>query len=640
MNNAELTINGIKKTVTPFGLTGLKINIEKETDQQFLRQKTSLTAQFSDADYQYLKSLQGTCCTPVFLSVGKDCGQVPAGVETELVKLKSDVSKIEWDFGSCTATIKDFKIVDTYVGVYKYWERKANMLNMPANVTIVHNYKKKESQRTIGGDVQYSHPVINNNRFRDFNPWVLFAIQQAFLGTEVASIIPDSVAQMSSFFTMPINICTGKPNLFPQLAVAQNSDVLYPTSTQPATGFKELQGYTGNQVTIQQSASINQDVAVSLKQLLESLKALFDVDWFIDSSTGKFRIEHSSYFSNGGTYGTPQVGIDLTLPKYDKDFKFYKGNYKYQYENIVGIEELIIPQNESVNNSNFAVPHPVPAFNPNITVIDQYYLQCNDFSFGNIKYENDCVTLDDKGQPAKNTKTCELFITHFEAFNVSDESIDKNKWCLVQRDTDYPGPGNVYSIVFTIPLRTRIPRAIVNGNLSATSLMVSFHRWNKYFDKAYMNYNQDAPRNTDVYRGTIYQMQSIKRTKLMADAVIDFCCEDTFDFTKLIKFRDGKMGTLLGGGLQLSNNSLTLKVLVDSDCIITNQYPDIIDITQCGNYGDFIKRVYMGIISIDTRAGASDGETNYQDRYQYDNYYANGNCGEYIVSEFNENLDE
>ena len=54
-----------------------------------------------------------------------------------------------------------------------------------------------------------------------------------------------------------------------------------------------------------------QKAPVTLREVLDMLRDCFRAYWFIDSA-GRFRIEHISYFMNGGSYGTNVIGLDLT----------------------------------------------------------------------------------------------------------------------------------------------------------------------------------------------------------------------------------------------------------------------------------------------------------------------------------------
>lgn len=71
---------------------------------------------------------------------------------------------------------------------------------------------------------------------------------------------------------------------------------------------------------------------ITFRAITEMLRDCFRCYWFLDSF-GRFRIEHISYFMNGGSYSeTPVVGIDLTTLKSrrsGKEWSFAKNQYKY-----------------------------------------------------------------------------------------------------------------------------------------------------------------------------------------------------------------------------------------------------------------------------------------------------------------------
>ena len=82
------------------------------------------------------------------------------------------------------------------------------------------------------------------------------------------------------------NYVTGVLNQLTNIVIHQTTDIKRPNATQQATNLN-----------------------VSLKELLEALQVLFDVQCFIDEN-GFFRIEHVSYFDE-------QVGIDISDSKYE-----------------------------------------------------------------------------------------------------------------------------------------------------------------------------------------------------------------------------------------------------------------------------------------------------------------------------------
>lgn len=68
---------------------------------------------------------------------------------------------------------------------------------------------------------------------------------------------------------------------------------------------------------------------ITFKQLMDMLKECFRCYWFIDEQN-RFRIEHISYFLNGFSYSSPQIGLDLTT-EHDK---FNKKTLIYRQEEI------------------------------------------------------------------------------------------------------------------------------------------------------------------------------------------------------------------------------------------------------------------------------------------------------------------
>lgn len=75
-----------------------------------------------------------------------------------------------------------------------------------------------------------------------------------------------------------------------------------------------------------------QKAPITLKDVLDMLRKACGLYWFIDNSN-RLRIEHISWFKNGGTYsGSPSVGINLTTmenPRNGKMWSFGTSEYKY-----------------------------------------------------------------------------------------------------------------------------------------------------------------------------------------------------------------------------------------------------------------------------------------------------------------------
>ena len=93
-----------------------------------------------------------------------------------------------------------------------------------------------------------------------------------------------------------------------------------------------------------------QKAKISLKRLLDALKKLFNVYWYIEG--GNFHIEHKAYFEHGGTYGgsSPIVGLDLgtyfqTLV--DKPWSFGQSEFSVDKDRLWSKIEYSWPENSS-----------------------------------------------------------------------------------------------------------------------------------------------------------------------------------------------------------------------------------------------------------------------------------------------------
>lgn len=77
---------------------------------------------------------------------------------------------------------------------------------------------------------------------------------------------------------------------------------------------------------------------IKLKEILDMLKAVYKCYWFIDSDN-KLRIEHISWFMNGGTYSTPSpvISYDLTTLKNTRNglaWAYDKNKYTFDKPNM------------------------------------------------------------------------------------------------------------------------------------------------------------------------------------------------------------------------------------------------------------------------------------------------------------------
>lgn len=79
-----------------------------------------------------------------------------------------------------------------------------------------------------------------------------------------------------------------------------------------------------------------QKAVTTLREVMNMLATTFQCYWYVDN--GKLKIEHISFFKNGGSYtGTPLVGQDLTAEIYTRNGKawaFSTSQYSYEKEDM------------------------------------------------------------------------------------------------------------------------------------------------------------------------------------------------------------------------------------------------------------------------------------------------------------------
>lgn len=101
-----------------------------------------------------------------------------------------------------------------------------------------------------------------------------------------------------------------------QVYLTQKSNLLYSNHTQPASR-----------------------APITLRQLLDMLRDVFQCYWFIDSN-GRFRIEHIKFFRGGGSYsGTPVVGtnlVSLRESRSGKSLSYATAKWKYDTGDMEG----------------------------------------------------------------------------------------------------------------------------------------------------------------------------------------------------------------------------------------------------------------------------------------------------------------
>jgi hypothetical protein len=607
MSNYSVKIQDIVSPFNPVGLNGLKLVIDKKQGELFFRRKITGSLDFVAKDFKNILSLETECCKELSVIINQDCNP-----NTNFYLGSMKTQDIDWDFDLCSAKLSEIQQKDEYVGIFKYWERKVNMCSVQKSQAV------RYINRIEISDTQSNYNEVTNNRGVYFVDWVYFCIQQTFEGTEYENIIPTDRNTMSSFLNQAINPCTGKRNSLGFSVVYQATDFMF-SQSQSATGLLS-------------NGLINDDLAVSFKDLFEELRVLFDLYFFIDN--GKIRIEHLSYFENNSTYvpNNQAFSLDLSNQKFSKYLKDYKYSYKNVTEGYFGIEELKMTLNEAMFKSKNATIDPVSTnYGTEIYGTGYAFGRFTDFELGNIKFTASCVSNDEKGVVKKNIRNSSLFLTAIEPLRLADDSVDKNKWVLL----DCKKIGESVELNEIIESNCeRVVRRMANANFSATSIMRDFLRYNKPFSVGLMSYS-DKPSGL-IGKGYNREMYSLIKSKKLKKISIPFCCEDSFNPNLLVRLPNFTMAFCEKAEFQLSDSMLNLDLMQVSNCGNDVKFPIAQNEGDCPVRG-LILNVEQVEIQVDFQNICDDNGCYPEPIYAQATRttYADGECGSYIEDVIN-----
>lgn len=606
MSKYTVKIQGIESPFNPNGLNGLKLILDKKQDEIFFRQKVGGGLDFTGKDFANILPLEKECCKELNVTINEDCSG--DGILFE-GKIKSN--EIDWDFELCTAKLGQMNQGDDYLGVFKYWDKKVNMCAMVKTQTV------KYTNRIIVSDTVSNYTEVLNNRGVYFVDWIYYCIQKTFAGTEYEGITPVNRDTMSKFLFESFNACTGKRNSLAFAIIYQASDFMF-SQAQQATGF------------LSNSGLINEGISVNLKDLFESLKTTFDLCWYIDK--GKLRIEHLSFFQNNLSYdpNNQSFSLDLSSERFAKYVKDYKYNYKNVTDNYYGLEELKLTLNEATFKSKNCSPNPVNVNQgTEIFALGYNYGKFTDFEMGNIKFSAGCVPLDDKGEVKKNVRSNGMFLTALEPVRLADESVDKSKWVLL--DCKKIGESTTINEI-VVASCDRIIRKLSNGNLSATSIMRDFLRYDKPFSIGLMSYSE-TPSGL-IGRGLNREMFSLIKSKKLKKISIPYCCTDmAFNPNLLVKLPDGTKAFCERADFQLSDSMLGLELMQTSNCGNDVKFPTVQNENSCPIKGTVLDTEPVTMPVYDPTC--QDDRGCFEERPATRTTYADGECGSFIVDVLN-----
>ena len=623
MGKYTLSIPNNPKLFNPHGINGLKLGIEKKDGDIFFRQKMTGALSFSNADYENMSYLESECCKEVQVKIFHSC----SGLNETLLQGSFKSNLLEWNFENCTATLPQLTVQDSYIGFYKYWKKKVNMCSIAKESTYLRYFLRYPDANDDNKPKETLFVV--NNIYANFVKWVHHCIEQAFLGTEMEYLIP-STSQMSIFLNSDINVASGKKNPLKTACILQASDFLYPDKTRAS-------GLTA-------TGLLSESVAITLKDLLENLANTFDLYWFINPDTGLIQIEHLCFFENSLSYDiatTPQaienkIGLDLTQDPYPNILHKYKYSYKTNIDDFYGEEELQFSLNDALFKSSHCtnqVPSTDPLYVPIIATIygtsqvmdDTYFFaKVDDFSLGNIKFSESCVPLDENNKIKKKTRNSNLFMTAYEPLRMSDDSIDKTKFVLLDIEPLQAG-ANTYQAKEALCERTGF--RMINGIFSASSIMRDFLRYRKPFNVGKMNYSTSA--NYTTTGGFDRQMYSLIPSKVLKqiDIPFCFCSNEAIDPYRLVRLPNNTIARFSKASFELASDYLSIELLQETNCGFSLLFPDIATGDNCPARGTVLS-VENAIVTTPEVIGSI---IVWVDRVVTRTTYADGECGTYVI---------
>ena len=309
------------------------------------------------------------------------------------------------------------------------------------------------------------------------------------------TICPQIVGIKSDFFQInpdtpsATDIVTGDPIRVNHLLIAQKSDIKRPNSTEPAT--------RGD---------------IKLVELLDYMKSMFQVYWFIDVNN-YLRIEHITFFRD-------TLGLDLTASQYDP---YLNGINSYKYD---------ISQLQKSDKFTW-----MEAGNIDFIGKDILYTESDGT-------KNLCVGTNEVDNLADRVTTDVPYIRELVELLTVENEIDDDGFVICASLQLTPLEYNVYLDV---------------GKLSGTELANNKLSWaNLHHD--YWVY--ERPASKGFLNGAYISFITVKRTKLQDEFKVPFCCDDllTFDPSKLIKTNFGS-GVVVSATYSSETDLITLQLI-------------------------------------------------------------------------------
>lgn len=577
--------------VTP--KSGVKITVAKEQDEAFFREKINGSVTLTGEDYQFLKDAQTysvQCCQEITFIIERTCS------EEIFWEGYFTLYNVEWDHDNREATIRKVIVRDLYTIVFANWHKEINWFgdedpNLPP---------RRPSTPFISAHqlVPFTHPSLMSEEYNPtgsdsynwgfyFNPAILYLVQQTLSGTLGDVYGAQTVEQMSQFLTADINPANGKPNYLKDVVLMHISDAKRPSASENA--------YIGK---------------VTLRDVLNNLKLLYNAYWFIDEDN-RFRIEHISYFKNF-SYTPPGVTIDLTDEKYAEKLvgKLRESFNADDLKGREGVEQTIAASAYDQKSRIWTEPT-----NASLREFSSIYMS----------YSDSCVPRDERGEAAESYQSVSVFTTDWLTVTRKPDTVPDQGWVLVYVPVPLAELGVAYGWV---PIANEL---WPNGHLSMSRLFYEFGRTDLSFHYGMMTYQKeskaaDASSSSNIITGRPMRAKSTKRIKTFEPVELPMCCGDDYDFTGFIKHPLADLCVVKSLEFDLENENVTMTLVTTNDCD-NIPFPEYVEIEEpnqdCPEQGRIIR-------SEKTESYTAHTAINYVYVTVYSDYFADGNCGEYL----------
>lgn len=570
-----------------------KIVVAKEDGEAFFREKMSGSVTVTLEDYNFIRDAEiyaVECCQEITFIVERSC---VSGREIFWEGYFS-LYDVEWDLDNQEAVIKKITVRDKYNVVFANWHKEINWfgdipIRRPA-AAYVPNHPLQPFTHTAPTSNEFNPSGSNSfGRGFYFNYAILWLVKETLKETASEPYSEITEQQMSEFLTAETNPVNGKPNYLRDVLLMHISDAKRPGSSEPAWIGK-----------------------VTLRDVLEGLKQLYNAYWFIDEDD-HFRIEHISYFKNF-SYTLPGITLDLTEARFAERMK-YKNKYSYQADLLKGREgveqslTLSAFSQQSQLWTNFANPS-----NP-------------EFSAAYMWFGESCVPRNDKGETGEEYKSVSLFTTDWRTVIYKPDIVSDQGWVLVHVPILNAPDAVAYG---WCPI---LNEYWTNGNMSMTRLFYEFGRNDLSFQYGMMSFQKQAQKK-GINQGSDYvterpmKAKSTKRVKLFDSVELDMCCGNEYDFSGFIKHPLDDNCVVDRMEYDLSTETVTITPVSSTSCdnIPFPEYEEIEEPNpECPSQGTIIRSEMTDSYTAHTAI-------NYVYITIYTDYYADGNCGEYSAT--------